>query len=122
LSISSIAGAKGFAILLTPPNNLPESVKKHLNNYKIEHTYIIGGTGAINKSIESQVPSPTRISGKNRYETNKLILQKFSADLDFNNIFVSRGEGEDGFADSLSGGVLAAQYGFTNYPCKQPIT
>lgn len=111
LSISSIASIKGLAILLCPQNNIPDSVKNHLDNYKIEHTYIIGGTGAISKSIEKQVPAPTRINGKNRYETNKLILQKFSSDLDFNNLFVSRGEGSDGFADSLAGGALAAQFG-----------
>jgi putative cell wall-binding protein len=109
LSIASVAAAKGFAILLTPPDSLPAVVKQHLNNYKIEHTYLIGGTEAISKEVESQVPSPVRLAGNDRYDTNRLILNKFAADLDFNKIYAATGEGENGYADSLAGVVLAGK-------------
>jgi len=46
LSVASVAAAKGIAILL--------------QNYKIERTYIIGGTEAISKEIEKQVPTPEK--------------------------------------------------------------
>lgn len=109
LSISAIAAAKGFPILLTSPNELPLNVKQHLNNYKIEKTYLIGGDGAISKNIEKQVPSPLRLAGKNRYETNRLVLEHFAKDLDFNKIFTATGEGKNSFADALTGVALAAQ-------------
>ncbi|MCG1024852.1 cell wall-binding repeat-containing protein [Dehalobacter sp.] len=109
LSVSAVAAAKGYSILLTTPENLPDSVKMHLKTYKIDHTYIIGGTAAISKNIESLVPSPVRLSGANRYETNKVVLEKFSSSLDFNNIYLSGAESRDSFAACLAGAVLAAQ-------------
>lgn len=109
LSISAVAAAKGFSILLTAPDNLPEVVKKHLTNYKIERTYLIGGTDVIGKEIEKQVPSPVRLAGKDRYDTNRIILDKFAPELDFNKIYTAIGEGKDGYADSLAGVALAAK-------------
>lgn len=109
LSISAVAAAKGFPILLTSPDELPDEVKMHLKNYKIERTYLIGGTKVIGKEIESQVPSPIRLAGIDRYDTNRLILEKFSTDLDFNKIYCAIGEGESGYADSLAGVVLASK-------------
>jgi len=109
LSISAVAAAKGYSILLTPPGSLPEVVQKHLDNYKIEKTYLIGGTEVIGKAIEKQVPSPVRLAGNDRFDTNRLILEKFAADLDFNKIYAATGEGRNGYADSLAGVVLAAK-------------
>lgn len=109
LSISPVAAVKGFPILLTSGQSLPEAVKKHLENYKIEKTYLIGGTGVIGAGIENQVPSPERLAGNDRYDTNRIILDRFAANLDFNKIYLATGEGLDGYADSLAGVVLAAR-------------
>lgn len=109
LSISAIAAAKGFSILLTSPEALPEVVQKHLVNYRIQRTYLIGGTNVISKEIEKQVRAPIRLAGNDRYETNIKILERFTTDLDFNKIFTASGEGKNSYADSLAGVVLAAQ-------------
>ncbi len=109
LSISAVASAKGFSILLTYPNDLPGVVKQHLSNYKIENIYLIGGEKAITKNTEEQVRSPLRFAGKNRYETNRLVLEYFAKDLDFNKIFTAPGEGKDNYTYALAGAALAAQ-------------
>jgi len=109
LSISAIAAAKGFSILLTPSATLPDVVREHLVNYRIQRTYLIGGTGVISKDIEKQVRAPMRLAGNNRFETNTKILERFAKDLDFNKVFTAYGEGEDSYADSLAGVVLAAR-------------
>lgn len=109
LSISAIAATKGFAIVLTNPNYLPDIVKLHLNNYKIENTYLIGGDQAIHPSIDGQVRFPLRFAGQNRYETNCLILEYFVEDLDFNKIYAAPGEGKDNYVYALAGAALAAQ-------------
>jgi len=109
LSIAAIASAKGFAILLTAKDSLPEAVKNHLSNYKIGRTYIIGGTEVIAAEIEKLVPAPLRLAGKDRYHTNCLVINNFAADLNFNKLYAAVGEGISGYADSLAGVVLAAK-------------
>jgi putative cell wall-binding protein len=109
LSISAVAAAKGFSILLTYPDDLPSIVQQHLNNYKLEKIYLIGGEKAITKHTEQQVHSPLRLAGKNRYETNRLVLEYFAQDLDFNKIFTAPGEGKDNYTYALAGAALAAQ-------------
>lgn len=109
LSISSIAAAKNFSILLTTSEELPDVVRDHIKNYRIQRTYLIGGTDVISKGIEKQVRAPMRLAGGNRYETNIKILEKFSSDLDFSKIYTASGEGADSYADSLAGVALAAK-------------
>jgi len=109
LSISAVAAAKSFPILLTQRQKLPEVVYQHLNNYKISKTYLIGGEGAISPEIDNQVPSPQRFAGTNRYETNVLILDYFSKDLDYNRIFAAPGKGFGNYTYALAGAPLAAK-------------
>lgn len=109
LSISSIAAAKNFAILLTRPNDLPDIVSQHLNNYKIERTYLIGGEAVISKDVEDQVPSPLRLAGDNRYQTNLFILDYFAEDMDFNTVFAAPGEGKGNYIYALAAVPLAGR-------------
>lgn len=113
LSVSAVAAVKGFSILLTPPDSLPEVVRQHLTNYRIERAYLIGGEEVISKEIEKQLRAPVRLAGENRYETNAAILDKFAGDLDFQRIMVAAGEGKSTYTDSLAGVALAAR---TNSP------
>lgn len=109
LSISAVAAVKGFSILLTSPGSLPEVVRQHLSNYRIERTYLIGGEDVISKEIEKQLRVPVRLAGNNRYETNAKILDKFAGDLDFQRIMIAAGEGKSTYTDSLAGVALAAK-------------
>lgn len=111
LSISAIASSKGMPIILTQQGRLPEKVKQYISGKAITKTYIIGGTGVIGDAVRNSVPSPVRLGGSDRFETNALVLTEFAKDIDFTNLYVAVGDGPSGdeFADALSGAVLAAK-------------
>lgn len=111
LSISAIAAKLQIPILLTAKDKLPASVNNYLQTKAVTQTYIVGGTGVIAPSVEKSLLGVTRLAGSNRYETNKVIIQKFEKDLNFENIYVATGGGKKGneFADALTGAVLAAK-------------
>ncbi|KZL92029.1 cell wall-binding repeat-containing protein [Clostridium magnum] len=111
LSFSPIATAKGIPIVLTNKDSLPDCVKQYLTGKKIIQSYIVGGTGVISDSVKNSVSNPLRLGGLNRYETNVEILKAFDKDLNYNNVYISDGDGPNGneFADALSGSVLAAR-------------
>ncbi|NLI92399.1 MAG: hypothetical protein GX434_09430, partial [Peptococcaceae bacterium] len=104
LSIAPIAAIKGMPILLTPPNNLSSDLKQYLLN-SVQITYVLGGTGAISNTIYNQLPSPQRISGTNRYETNINIIKTFSSQLNLNTCYLATGQS---FPDALAGSALAS--------------
>ncbi|KLU64324.1 N-acetylmuramoyl-L-alanine amidase LytC precursor [Desulfosporosinus acididurans] len=108
LSIAPIAAMKGMPILLTTKDTLPDSVKTYLKG--IQSTYVVGGTGVISDAVYSQLPSPTRLSGEDRYDTNISVLKAFAGQLDFSTCYISTGEN---YADALAGSVLAS---ITNSP------
>lgn len=104
LSIAPIAAMKGIPILLTPKENLTESMKTYLGK-AVKSTYVVGGTGVVSENVFKQLPSPKRLSGVNRYETNISIIKEFANELDFSLCYLSTGEY---FADALAGSTLAA--------------
>ena len=104
LSIASIAAVKGYPILLSPSTNLTSELKTYINN-NITQTVVVGDTLAISDTIFSQLPSPSRICGKDRYETNLKVIQTYADILNFDNCYLATGEV---YADALSGLPLAA--------------
>lgn len=93
-------------ILLTNKDALPTSVANYLQANAVSQTYILGGTGVIDKTIEEHVPGPTRLAGNDRYETNLAIIEHFTERLNWETIYVATG---NEFPDGITGGVLAAQ-------------
>jgi putative cell wall-binding protein len=106
LSIASFAAYRKAPILLTDKTKLDASVNKIVFNGVIKNTYIIGGTSIISDSLIKTLPTPKRIFGANRYETNVAILNSFG--FNFSNTFIATGTH---FADALSGSALAGRYG-----------
>ncbi|WP_226643175.1 cell wall-binding repeat-containing protein [Mesobacillus subterraneus] len=102
LAIAPYAAKNGYPILLVQKDSIPAATKEYLKN--IKKTFIIGGTGIISADVESQLPDPTRISGKDRFQTNAKIIQNLQ--MDTFNAYVSTGYN---FADALTGSVLAAK-------------
>lgn len=109
LSIGSVAAIKGYPILLTQYNNIPDQTIRQLKKIKPSKIYIIGGPGVISditanyfKSYSSDV---TRIYGADRYETSMNICKSFKLS---NNITIALATGED-FKDALSGSFVAAK-------------
>ena len=102
LAISSFAASKGYPILLSQTGKLPETTKQALKGVK--ETIVVGGTKAINKSVENQLPEPLRINGKDRFETAISIIEKLNISKD--KVYVATGYQ---FADALTDSVIAAQ-------------
>lgn len=111
LSISVPAAKAGMPILLTYKNNLPEIIEDYFAVNTVSRTYIIGGTGVISAEVEKLAPSPTRLSGSDRYQTNLAVLKEFTEQLNFDHVYAAVGGGPRGneFADALTGSVLAAK-------------
>jgi putative cell wall-binding protein len=113
LSISSFAADKGWPILLAGKDFLPEGIKNYIAAIQPSQVYIVGGSGVVSSAVETQIQSLlpafslTRLAGKDRFETNALLMQAFAPDPE--NIYLTTGLN---FADAVAGSVLAAQKGF----------
>lgn len=112
LSISSIAAAKGYPILLTESNSLSQDIKEFITSDQPSKVYVVGGTAVISNAVltdilsclsSSESDTLTRIAGFDRFETNTKILSQFS--MSPKTIYVASGLG---FPDALAGSSLAA--------------
>lgn len=107
LSISSVSAAKGMPILLVN-GKLTDQQKNMLSKVKPSNIYITGGTGVIPSTVESELKkyssSVMRLGGSNRYETSRLINEKFKSVLTGPNALLASGLN---FPDALSGTALA---------------
>lgn len=108
LSISYIAANKGMPILLA---DRKEDVLEYSKDNSVEKAYIIGGESLVSKDIESIFKNTERIYGKDRYESNQKILDKFKDDINFGSIYLASAQynGVDQFADALSVSALASK-------------
>lgn len=100
LAIASYAAQKGMPILLTSVNEVKFN-KDSYSNY-----IVIGGEKAISKAVLTQL-NATRISGSDRYETAKAIVDKFYPATGTTPLVASGVS----YPDALSGSVLAAKQG-----------
>lgn len=102
-SLSASAAKK--PILLVNNKELSASQKAFLSEHADNKIYIIGGAGAVNKTIENELKNygeTERISGSTRYETSVLFAQKF-----FENPTQAVLAYAKNFPDGLCGGALA---------------
>lgn len=112
LSISSVAAAKGYPVLLTSSNTLSKETKETLKKINPSKVYIIGGTGAISNKVkqavitEGSIPKGNieRVSGKDRYETSLKVAKVFK--LKGTNVCFASG---NNFPDALTGTCLASK-------------
>lgn len=110
LGVASIAASKGWPILLSGPNQLPQAVQSFIEKDQPSNVYIVGGKGVLHDSIETAIKTAdlstqiTRFGGQDRFETLSQILTSFYP----NPTQIYLANGLD-FADALSGSTLAAQ-------------
>jgi N-acetylmuramoyl-L-alanine amidase len=106
VSISSVAGRYRQPILLTQSNQLHPEVQQIANTVK--DWRIIGGPNSVSNNVENQLRSRvnnvTRLSGADRYEVNRRVLNNWG--ISGSKVYVGHGTA---FADVLSGSVLAAR-------------
>lgn len=103
LSVASIAASQGSPILLTKTKELPAETAKALKNYN--DSYAIGGTKVISDTVLKKLPKAKRIAGKDRYDTSVQVVKQLDVPVD--TVTLATGEG---FADALTGSVLAASW------------
>ena len=106
LSIASIAGMKNIPILLTNTEELPSGVSNYIKNSNISKTFIIGANGVISDSIASKLPNAERLGGRDRYETNKNVFDRFKSELNLNELYIASALD---FPDALSVSALAGK-------------
>ncbi|WP_435789855.1 cell wall-binding repeat-containing protein [Clostridium sp.] len=106
LSIASVAGIKSMPILLSPKSGLDSNITDFIEGKNIPASYIVGGMGVLNSTIDSELPSSKRLSGKDRYATNLAVLTKFTDSLNFDTAYLVSGEN---FPDALCASALAAK-------------
>jgi len=112
LSISSFAANKGWPILLSPHDALPQEMKNFLVEEKPSKVYIVGGVGVIFDNVKSEITSllpqasVERLTGESRFDTNVIIAETFAPNP--STIYLATGYG---FADALAGSALAAKTG-----------
>lgn len=111
LSASVVAAKLCIPILLTEKERLPGVVEQYIGSRRISKSYVLGGTGVVSERVKSAFPNSTRIGGRDRYETNVLVMHEFSNILSFNQVFLAAGDGSkgNGFSDALTGSILAAR-------------
>lgn len=105
ISVATPAAIEGIPILLTSKDSINTSIKQFILSTKRDKVYGIGGTGVISDVVLSQFSSTKRLSGLNRIGTNLAVIDEFTGDFNFNNVFV--GSAMD-FPDGLSGSAAAA--------------
>ncbi|WP_453993390.1 cell wall-binding repeat-containing protein [Bacillus nitroreducens] len=111
LAGTPLAYSLNSPILLTAAHKLPETTKKELQRLGAKKVILLGGTGSISESVESELRSQhlqiTRISGQNRYETSAEIAKAMKTKAD-TAVVVYGGN----FPDSLSIASYAAKQGY----------
>lgn len=107
LTSAPLAKKYNAPILLTTQYSLPDATKQALTTLQVKNVIIVGGTGVISSSIDSQLQSMgisvSRVFGNDKYETAIKIDQQISTTP--SSIFVCTG---DDYADALSIAPIAA--------------
>ena len=121
---AALAGSAGGPILLTTQASLPSAVVTEIKRLGAKQAIVLGGTGAVSSSVESQLRtalgaggSVTRIAGSDRYDTARRIAAETvklrSADGGYDGVaFLATGAN---FPDALGASPLAAGNGWPIY-------
>ncbi|MBL4932644.1 cell wall-binding repeat-containing protein [Clostridium paridis] len=110
LSIASYAALKGIPIILTEKNSMPKDTENYIKSLNISKTYVVGSAGVVSDNAIRNMKNSVRLGGKDRYDTNKLIVNYIKSSMNFNQVYVATGLD---FPDALAGSVLASN---TNSP------
>ncbi|KTE92129.1 cell wall-binding repeat-containing protein [Desulfitobacterium hafniense] len=112
LSVSSIAAAQQFPLLIVNPYSIPDEIKEELLQLNPSKVYIIGLQGAVSDRVKDEVAQLTgigleniiRIGGQDRYASTLAVAQYFEP----SGRGVSIATGRD-FPDALAGSVYSAR-------------
>lgn len=118
---TSLAGALDGPVLLVEKSSMPASVMTEIRRLKAAKAIILGGTGAVDSTVEDALAlelgraNVTRIQGSNRYataaNTARKVIEVMGAGYD-GHAFVATG---GNFPDALAAAPLAAAKGWPLY-------
>ena len=113
LSISSVAGSNQMPIILTQKDKMKQNVYEWLKSKDLDDAYIIGSEGVVSNQIMNDVASITskdisnnRLGGKDRYETNAKVIERFYPQK-LTEAYVTKGL-DNYLIDALSAGAIAS--------------
>lgn len=118
LAASSLAGALGAPLLLTPKSRVALTVRDEIWRLKPTRIYIVGGAGAVSSAIETKLRTLplaftiTRLAGSDRYDTARLVALKtreVAGPVPEQTAIVVSGEN---YPDALAASPLSAFAGF----------
>ena len=111
LSIASVSGRENMPIILSTKDEITSETHQWLKSEKLKNAYIVGGDGVVSEKVITEVNkitsndvSKNRLGGKNRYETNASIIEKFYDDK-LDKAYITKGFE---LVDALSAGPVAA--------------
>jgi putative cell wall-binding protein len=114
LAAAALAAQQQAPLLLTEPGALPAEVSAELRRLGTRRVWLLGGTTAVNRSVESQLASVVgqvnRISGANRYATAAQIAKQVGIPV-AGEVVVALGDHPDqsrAFNGALAASALAA--------------
>ena len=85
LSIAPFSVYKNAPLLLTEKDSLNKKTEARLKEMGAKNVYIIGGTGVVSGNVESRLKSlgynVSRIGGKDRIETNRLLMKQIPVEM-----------------------------------------
>ncbi len=109
-SLSGLAYARGYPILLSKKTGLASATEDYLTVNSPATVLVAGGESVLTSAIDTQIrvatgKLPTRFAGHDRYQTATRIAD-YCVTLGFSkdNVYVATGEA---YADALTGGVIA---------------
>ena len=105
LAAGPAAASAGHPVLLTDPATLPESTRAALNDRSVTATLVAGGESAVSDEVMEQLPSPTRLSGENRYGTAVAIARHYGPLIGQRRATVASGI-DGNLVDALAAGAL----------------
>lgn len=109
-SLSALAYARGYPILLSEKDHLAGDTGDFLAENRPSAVMIAGGTAVLSSQISAEIlarsgVTPTRFAGRDRYQTATLIADYcLSHGFTGDQAYIATGES---FADALTGGVIA---------------
>ena len=104
----------GIPILLSEPGVLHPAAAKAIEELRVAHTFVLGGTAALSDAVAAAVPDAERIAGPNRMGTAAAIATTlWSRELgeDTPGVVLVNLERPDAWAAALAAAPLAAQRG-----------
>ena len=112
-SISPVAAAKGWPVLLTAPNSVPAATKQALARYTGARVVVVGGTSAVSAQTATELGSSTRLTGEDRFQTAvnvaQFAIQSGFAANGFGLALGLNGAGGNDLSDALTAGPVLAR-------------